>query len=68
MRIASLIAAAGLLLAGCTQQAWYGGMQAHSRNECSRLPTSEMRACLERANADFERYRAEREALRAGTR
>jgi len=53
-----LAACAGLLVQGCTYQAWYEGFRERQRQECyQERGRSEMEKCLERVNSlTYEEY------------
>ncbi len=51
-----------LMLAGCTNQAWYEGLKLSAQNECRRQPPGELESCLARVNKmsydEYERMRS----------
>jgi len=56
-----------LLVAACTKEAWYQGVQDSRRQECFRLPQGEVQDCLDRVNSiGYQQYRREREEMGEG--
>ena len=50
-----------MVLAACTNKAWYEGAQEGARNNCRSQPQSEMEACMEKLNTKtYEEYEKER--------
>lgn len=51
-----------LLLAGCTTEAWYKGVNQSSEHHCRKQPPGESQKCLDELNktsyADYEKERA----------
>lgn len=49
-----------LTLVGCSNRGIYEGIQAGNRNECLKLPPSQYRECMEKANKTYDEYERER--------
>ena len=47
-------------LPGCTDRQIYGAIQSNQRNECFRLPESQISQCLERTGVSYDQYELER--------
>lgn len=49
-----------MVLASCTNKAWYEGAQEGARNNCRSQPQSEVEACMEKLNKKtYEEYEKE---------
>lgn len=56
-----IVLVATQLLAGCTTQAWYYGMQNAAKQTCLRQPASEQERCDARLNKqDYDTYEKNR--------
>lgn len=48
------------MLAACTAKDWHNGLKNRQREECYRLPDSQMRQCLQSLDYTYEEYHQER--------
>lgn len=63
MRLAMLLPALALALAGCTPGAWYESARASAELQCQRQPAAAYEACLQRVNQkSYQDYARERKA------
>jgi len=50
-------------IAGCSNRAWYGGLQSSERMRCQQLASPEYEECLEASGTGYDEYKQEREEI-----
>ena len=51
------------MLAACTNQQLYNGIQGHQKLECQKLPGSQYDECMKEVSEPYESYERDREEL-----
>ena len=52
-----------LAIEGCSNRAWYGGLQSSERMRCQQLSSPEYEECLEASGAGHDEYKQERDQI-----
>lgn len=53
-----------VMLSGCSSHAAYDAIQERNKVECMNLPEAEYEKCMARSGESYDRYEAERKALK----